>query len=67
MWYAIAGLTMLKSFSPYFRKHVLKLLESHEFLFINSFIVSICVLLFFIYKLVIHPEDISKTFTPFLI
>uniref|UniRef100_A0A6C0AZP0 Uncharacterized protein n=1 Tax=viral metagenome TaxID=1070528 RepID=A0A6C0AZP0_9ZZZZ len=50
MYYYILGLTFLKSLNPYFRKHILNILESHELLFINTLIISFIVLSIFIYK-----------------
>jgi drug/metabolite transporter (DMT)-like permease len=50
MYHYILGLTFLKSLSPYFRKHVLGILNGHELLFINTFCISIIVFLVFIYK-----------------
>jgi drug/metabolite transporter (DMT)-like permease len=45
------GLSILKSFTPYFRKHVLTTLNSHDLLFINTFFIFSIVFLFFLYKL----------------
>jgi drug/metabolite transporter (DMT)-like permease len=51
MYHYILGVTFLKSLSPYFRKYILNVLESHELLFINTFFISIVVFIFFLYKL----------------
>lgn len=60
MYHYILGLTFLKSLNPYFRKHVLGILSGHELLFINTFFISIIVLLFFIYKF-LFDKSFHKT------
>ncbi len=59
MFEYLFGLTLLKSINPYFRKHILDTLESHDFLFMNTICITFFVLLFFLYKYFFH----SKTFT----
>uniref|UniRef100_A0A6C0HCK1 EamA domain-containing protein n=1 Tax=viral metagenome TaxID=1070528 RepID=A0A6C0HCK1_9ZZZZ len=51
MYQYMFGLSILKSFTPYFRKHVLTTLNSHDLLFINTFFIFSIVFLFFLYKL----------------
>jgi drug/metabolite transporter (DMT)-like permease len=51
MYYYLFGLSILKSFTPYFRKHILNTLNSHDLLFINTFFISIVVLCIFLYNL----------------
>jgi len=58
MYHYIFGLTMLKSLSPYFRKHILTTLHSHELLFVQTFFISIFVLLFFLYKFYLDRENV---------
>jgi hypothetical protein len=50
----------MKIFNPYFRKHLLETLESHEYLFLNTFLVAFFVMLYFIYKLFLHDKYIHK-------
>ena len=50
MYHYLFGLTMLKSISPYFRKHVLAHLDSHDFFFINTLFIFSILSLFFIYR-----------------
>jgi drug/metabolite transporter (DMT)-like permease len=59
MFEYLFGLTLLKSINPYFRKHILNTLESHDFLFMNTICITFFVLLFFLYKYFFH----AKTFT----
>lgn len=54
MYFFLALTTFLKTFNPYFRKHILDSLESHEYLFLNTFFVAFFVFLYFIYKLIFH-------------
>jgi drug/metabolite transporter (DMT)-like permease len=59
--YFILGLTsFLKIFNPYFRKHILDSLESHEYLFLNTFLISLGVFLYLIYKLLFHDYSLDK-------
>lgn len=51
MYHFLFGLSTFKAFSPYFRKHILLSLDSHEFLFMNTFLISTIVFCIFIYKL----------------
>jgi len=50
MYYHIFGLTILKSINPYFRKHILATLSSHDLLILNTFFIGIIVLCLFLYK-----------------
>ena len=59
--YLFLGLTsFLKTFNPYFRKHILVSLESHEYLFLNTFFVSLFVFIYFLYKLIFHDDSLDK-------
>jgi drug/metabolite transporter (DMT)-like permease len=58
--YHILCITFLKSAAPYFRKHVLTILNSHDLLFINTFILSILVFIYFMYKLLVE-KNFHKT------
>jgi len=50
------GLSILKSFTPYFRKHVLTTLNAHDLLFINTFIIFSIVFVFFVYQLLFNKS-----------
>lgn len=59
--YFFLGIThFLKMLNPYFRKHILETLESHEYLFLNTFFVACFVFLFFIYKIIFHDSILNK-------
>jgi len=60
MYFFLAIVTFLKTFSPYLRKHILDSLESHEFLFLNTFFVAFFVFLYFIYKFLFHDTFFVK-------
>lgn len=60
MYFFLALTTFLKTFNPYFRKHILDSLESHEYLFLNTFFVAFFVFLYFIYKLIFHDIFFNK-------
>jgi hypothetical protein len=60
MYLFLAFTQLLKTMTPYFRKHILHDLESHEYLFINTFFVGCFVLLFFIYKTIFHDNSFDQ-------
>ena len=63
MYHYILGVTFLKSVNPYFRKHLLTTLNTHDLLFINTFFIFIVVTVFFTYKCIIEgPKSIRETF-----
>lgn len=47
-------LSILKSMNPYFRKHVLITLDSHELFFINSIIIFTLVIFWGLYKYIVE-------------
>jgi len=57
MYFFLALTTFLKTFSPYLRKHILTTLESHEYLFINTFFIAFYVFIYFIYKTIFHDDS----------
>jgi drug/metabolite transporter (DMT)-like permease len=60
MYFFIGITSILKTFTPYFRKHILDSLESHEYLFLNTFLVAFFVLLYFLYKFLFHDKSLDK-------
>ena len=61
MFHFLVGITLLKSVRPYFRKHILDTLETHDFLFLNTLLISITVFLYFIFKCC-TDKSMKKTF-----
>ena len=53
--YAIC-LSVVKSVNPYFRKHILSTLESHELFFINTLIISTLTFFWILYKIFINKS-----------
>jgi len=50
MYHYLFGLSILKSITPYFRKHVLNHLDSHDFFFMTTLIIFVILSAFFIYR-----------------
>ena len=62
MYHYIFGITVFDLLRPYFRKHVMTSLENHEFLFMNTFIILIIILLYFLYEFLFDRKFIYKTY-----
>jgi len=60
MYFFLFITSFLKTFNPYLRKHILDSLESHEFLFLNTLLVSLFVFSFFLYKILFHDDMFDK-------
>lgn len=60
MYSFLALTSFLKTFNPYFRKHILQTLEAHEYVFLNTLIVSTFVFIFFLYKSFFHDKSFDK-------
>lgn len=60
MYFFLVTTQLLKTFNPYFRKHILYTLESHEYLFMNTFFVGCFVFLFFLYNSIFHEKSFDK-------
>ena len=61
MYGIIFLLQIIKSANPYFRKHVLWTLDTHDFLFINALLIFIFTCFYFVYLYCIEPKMITKT------
>lgn len=62
MFSQLIGITLMGSMRPYFRKHVLDTLDSHDFLFINAFIIAIIIFCWFLYTYFFENHVIKKTY-----
>lgn len=51
MYHYLVGISIFKSFTPYFRKHICKTLNGEEFLYANTMLISMFVFMYFLYKL----------------
>ena len=56
MLHFLVGTTLLKSVTPYFRKHVLGTLTSDEFLLLNSCIVFFIIFIIFAVKIILGKQ-----------
>jgi drug/metabolite transporter (DMT)-like permease len=65
MYFFLVITQLLKTFNPYFRKHILQDLETYDFLFINTFFIGLFVLFFFIYKKTFHNYHLNNLITKF--
>lgn len=54
---------VLKIFSPYLRKNILLVLEPHDYLFLNTFIIFSFALVYLIYKILFENHNIKKMVT----
>lgn len=61
MYHYILGITLLKSLTPYFRKHILLTLTSYEFLLANSVVIFTFLISIFIYKLCFDKKSIYSS------
>lgn len=63
MYQHIFGITLIKSIRPYFRKNIINNLDTHEFLFINTFSIFIVLSIYFIYKFIHDRNIFTNTIT----
>ena len=61
MYSYLIGITLIKSLTPYFRKHVLNILNGHELFLINTFIIGCITFIFLAYNLVFNIKEVNKT------
>ena len=60
MYFLLTLVSLLKTFTPYLRKHILDSIEEHEYMFINTFFIVLFVFLYFIYKIIYHDGMLDK-------
>jgi drug/metabolite transporter (DMT)-like permease len=60
MYFLLTVTSLLKTFTPYLRKHILDSVESHEYMFLNTFFIALFVFLYFIYKIIYHDDMFDK-------
>lgn len=61
MYHYIFGFSLLKSVNPYFRKHLLQTLDSHEVLMLNTLFICFFVIIVFIYKTIKKTSENNYT------
>jgi drug/metabolite transporter (DMT)-like permease len=62
MYHYIIGITVFDLLRPYFRKHVLKDLHSHEFLFLNTLSILFIILVYFLYEYFFDRKFLHRTY-----
>ena len=65
LFYLLGILSILKTFSPYMRKHVLSALDTHEYLVLNTIMVCIIVAVYLLHKVVFGKESVSRLVTKY--
>jgi len=53
-------ISILQQFRPYFRKHISDKLDHHEYMFLNSFVISILASIYLVYLFAIEHTTIDK-------
>jgi uncharacterized membrane protein len=61
MYHYIIGITFFDLLRPYFRKHVLKSLENHEFLLMNTFVILLITVTYIIYGFMFDKDFLKTT------
>lgn len=56
MIYYLLGTSLVKSINPYCRKHVLSTLEADEFMLMNTFFITIFLIIYFIYTIITNSN-----------
>ena len=57
------GLTTLGTVKPYVRQHVLRSLDPHDYMFLNSLFITLFVLIYFGYKCVFQDHSVKKIYS----
>jgi drug/metabolite transporter (DMT)-like permease len=55
------GSVLLKSIDPYFRKHLLNILNTHDYLYLDTFFIFFAVCCVVVYKYIYNKKDIIET------
>ena len=58
----LLGITGVGSVRPYVRKHILNTLEPQDYMFINSLVISVFILGFFVYTYIFNTVAIQRTY-----
>ena len=68
MYHILFGISILKSMEPFFRKDVLQTFNNEEFLFVNTLMISILIIVYTLYMHITKKSNLSivkklKTFS----
>lgn len=61
MYQYVFGITLFDILKPYLRKHVLKNVENHEFLFLNTFVILLITTCYFTYEYFFDNRFLHRT------
>ena len=61
MYHYVFGITLFDMLKPYLRKHVMKNIENHEFLFMNTLMILLITSGYFIYEFLFDNKFFTKT------
>ena len=61
MYHILFGVSVLKSMEPFFRKDVLQTLNNEEFLFINTIMISLLIILYTLYMYITKKTTMNIT------
>jgi len=53
--YQLLAIIFLKAFNPFFKKHSLKSLSSHDYLYLNALMIAALVISYFVYNCIRNP------------
>jgi len=59
------GAGIINSFKPYCKKHAIQSLDAHEFLFLNTFLISSILLIYFIYLSMYEKYNIHNLYNKY--
>ena len=62
MFHYLLGLTTLGSVRPYVRKHIYETLEPTDYFFLNSFFITLFIVIYFAYTYMFDSNSIKKTY-----
>ena len=54
--YNLLAIIFLKSFNPFFKKHSLKSLNSHDYLYLNAIVIAVLVTFYFVFNCIRNPS-----------
>lgn len=66
MYPFLFGIAFLQQLRPYFRKHISNRLDSHEYIFLNTFVISIIVCVYLAYLFFSEQHSVTKMFTKYM-
>jgi drug/metabolite transporter (DMT)-like permease len=62
MYHYLVGSVLLKSIDPYFRKHLLSIINTHDYLYLDTIFIFTAVCGVVIYKYIFNKKELMETF-----